>query len=92
MDLVHGARQVAVVTAHITKSGEPKLVDSCSMPLTGIGCVTRVYTSLAVVDIADGRFVLREKLQAVSFDQLQAVTGATLHLDHDIKPLLVPDL
>lgn len=90
MDLVHGAKQVFVVTEHVTKDGEPKLVDSCSFPLTGVGCVTRVYTSHAVVDIVDGHFVLREKLPDISLDALQAMTGAPLHLDGAIADLIVP--
>ncbi len=92
MDLVHGARQVAVVTDHITKNGDPKLVDQCTLPLTGLGCVTKIYTSLAVLDINDGRFVLREKLPALSFDDLQAATNATLHTDGDVGELIVPEL
>lgn len=91
MDLVHGAKHVAVVTAHVTKAGKPKLVEACTFPLTGVGCVTRVYTSLAVVDIMDGKFILREKLPAITFEQLQSVTGATLHTDGDIVDLIVPE-
>ncbi|MDA7963499.1 MAG: 3-oxoacid CoA-transferase subunit B [Ruegeria sp.] len=92
MDLVHGAKRVAVVTDHITKKGDPKLLDACTMPLTGVGCVTRVYTSLAVVDIEDGQFVLREKLPALSFDDLQAVTGAPLNVQGTVGDLIVPAL
>ncbi|NIZ09602.1 3-oxoacid CoA-transferase subunit B [Pseudooceanicola sp. HF7] len=92
MDLVHGAKRVAVITDHVTKKGDPKLVDSCTFPLTGVGCVTRVYTSLAVVDIEDGHFVLREKLPQLSMDELRAVTGAELHLDGDVGELIVPEL
>lgn len=91
MDLVHGAKRVAVVTDHITKKGEPKLVKQCTFPLTGVGCVTRVYTSLAVLDISEGKFILREKLPAISMDELQAVTGATLHIDGDVADLTVPE-
>jgi len=91
MDLVHGAKQVAVVTDHVTKDGQPKLVESCSFPLTGKTCVTRIYTSLAVVDVVDGRFVLREKLAAVSMDGLQAVTGAKLYTDGAVAELIVPE-
>ncbi|MBB93793.1 MAG: 3-oxoacid CoA-transferase [Rhodobacteraceae bacterium] len=91
MDLVHGAGRVAVITDHVTKKGEPKLVETCAFPLTGVGCVTRVYTSLAVVDIEDGHFVLREKLPSLSLEDLQAVTGAKLHLDGDVKDLIVPE-
>ncbi len=92
MDLVHGAKRVAVVTDHVTKKGEPKLVKRCSLPLTGVACVTRVYTSLAVIDIAEGHFVLREKLAALSFDQLQALTGAPLHIEGDVAQLSVPEV
>lgn len=92
MDLVHGAKRVAVITDHVTKTGEPKLVETCTFPLTGVGCVTRVYTSLAVVDVKDGRFVLREKLPSLSLEELQAVTGAELKIEGDIKDLTVPEL
>jgi 3-oxoadipate CoA-transferase beta subunit len=92
MDLVHGAKQVAVITDHTTKDGKPKLVEKCTFPLTGVGCITRVYTSLAVVDIDNGRFLLREKLPKLSFDELQSLTGATLHINGDVADLTVPDL
>lgn len=92
MDLVHGAKRIAVVTDHVTKKGDPKLVDVCTMPLTGIGCVTRVYTSLCVVDVEAGCFMLREKLAAISFDDLQSVTGAELHTDGPIAELNAPAL
>lgn len=90
MDLVQSAKRVAVVTDHVTKKGEPKLVEACTMPLTGVRCVTRVYTSLAVVDIEDGHFVLREKLPAISFDDLQALTGAELKTGDGVGDLVVP--
>ncbi|MCM2505467.1 3-oxoacid CoA-transferase subunit B [Aureimonas altamirensis] len=92
MDLVHGAKRVAVITDHMTKDGKPKLVTACSLPLTGVACVTRVYTSLAVVDIEGGRFILREKLPAVSLEDLQAATGATLILPPTIADLTAPEL
>ena len=91
MDLVHGAKRVAVVTDHVTKEGGPKLVETCTFPLTGVGCVTRVYTSLAVVDIEGSRFVLREKLPVISMEELQAVTGALLHIDGPVGDLIVPE-
>ncbi|WP_114964806.1 3-oxoacid CoA-transferase subunit B [Alkalilacustris brevis] len=92
MDLVHGARRVAIITDHVTKKGEPKLVESCTLPLTGVGCVTRVYTSLAVVDIEDGHFVLREKLPSISLDDLQSLTGARLHTPGPVGDLTAPEL
>lgn len=92
MDLVHGARRVAVLTDHVAKNGSPKLVSRCSMPLTGLGCVTRVYTSLAVVDIEGGHFVLREKLPTLSMDELQSVTSAKLHVQGNVADLVVPEV
>ncbi len=92
MDLVHGAKQVYVITEHVTKDGKPKLVDRCTFPLTGVACITRVYTSHAVIDIADGRFVLREKLAETSLEDLQAMTGAPLLLDGPVADLIVPQL
>ena len=81
-----------VITEHVTKDGKPKLVERCTFPLTGVGCITRIYTSHAVIDIVDGHFVLREKLPALSFEALQAMTGATLHLDGPVADLVAPDL
>ena len=92
MDLVHGAKRVAVITEHLTKDGKPKLVERCSFPLTGVGCVTRVYTSLAVIDIEQGRFVLREQLPSISFTRLQELTAAKLHRAPEVQDLVVPEL
>ncbi|TYR30301.1 3-oxoacid CoA-transferase subunit B [Mesorhizobium microcysteis] len=92
MDLVHGAKQIWVVTDHVTKKGEPKLLKECRLPLTGVGCVTTVYTSLAVIDIVNQRFVLREKLPAMSLAELQAVTGAELVVEGTIGDLIVPEV
>ncbi len=92
MDLVHGAKRVAVITDHVTKDGAPKLVARCTLPLTGVACVTRIYSSHAVIDITDGHFTLREMLPSLTFDALQAMTGAKLHLTAPILPLIVPEL
>lgn len=92
MDLIHGAKQVAVITDHITKDGQPKLVKSCTYPLTGVACITRIYSSLAVIDVTENRFVLREKLPSISLQDLQALTGAPLNIDGEIVDLNVPNL
>ena len=92
MDLVHGAKRVAVITDHVTKDGKPKLVKRCSLPLTGVGCVTRVYSSHAVIDIEGGRFVLREKLPWLTLDELQALTGAELLIPDRVADLIVPEV
>ncbi|MGR3794411.1 3-oxoacid CoA-transferase subunit B [Vannielia sp. SX4] len=91
MDMVTGAKRVAVVTEHVTKTGAPKLVERCANPLTGVGCVSRIYTSLSVVDVVEGRFVLREKLPGLTFEALQAVTGAQLHQAGPVGDLMVPE-
>ncbi|QDL94620.1 CoA transferase subunit B (plasmid) [Paroceanicella profunda] len=92
MDLVHGAKDVFVITEHVTRKGEPKLVERCSFPLTGVGCVTRVYTSHAVIRIENGRFVLQEMLPGMSVAELQAMTGAELLIDGPVAELAVPAL
>nr|MBP9185355.1 3-oxoacid CoA-transferase [Fuscovulum sp.] len=86
------AKRVAVITDHVTKEGKPKLVKRCALPLTGVACVTRVYSSLAVIDIQDGRFVLREKLPSLSVDELQALTGADMVIPGPVADLIVPEL
>ena len=82
MDLVHGARRVVVVMEHVTKKGEPKLLPTCTLPLTGQGVVQRVITDLAVVDAepgpAGGRFLLRELAPGVSLEEVERATGADL--------------
>jgi 3-oxoadipate CoA-transferase beta subunit len=92
MDLVHGAKRVAVITDHVTRDGKPKLLKQCSLPLTGVACVTRVYSSLAVLDIEGGRFILREKLPGMSVDELQSLTGAELAMPRPVADLAVPEL
>ena len=92
MDLVHGAKEIAVITDHVTKKGAPKLVESCTMPLTGVGCVTRVYSSLAVIDVTQKGFVLRDKVAAISLADLQSLTGAELHIEGDVTDLVCPDV
>ncbi len=85
MDLVQGVKQIFVVTQHITKTGEPKLVERCTYPLTGVGVVSRVYTDLAVIDITPEGFRLIELAPGVSFDDVKNKTGAQV-LPPDIPP------
>jgi 3-oxoacid CoA-transferase B subunit len=77
MDLAVGAKQVWVLMEHTTKDGRPRLVEACHYPLTAPACVRRVYTELAVMDVADG-FVVRELADGVSLADVQARTGAPL--------------
>ena len=78
MDLVAGVKQVFVMTQHCTKTGEPKLVESCSYPLTGRGVVDRVYTNLAVIDVTPDGFQVVELFPGVEFETVQELTGAPL--------------
>ena len=80
MDLGAGAKRLWVVMDHTTKDGRSKIVERCGYPLTSLGSVSRVYTSLAVLDVVPGLgFVVRDIVQGVSFDELQAKSGARLH-------------
>ena len=87
MDLAVGAKKVIVMTDHCTRDGQPKLLDVCTYPLTGLGVVNRVYTDLAVIDVEDKRFMVREILAGLSRDDLQAQTGAPLTFAKDCADL-----
>jgi 3-oxoadipate CoA-transferase beta subunit len=78
MDLAIGARQVFIMMEHLTRSGESKLVAHCTYPLTGLGCVSRIYTDLAVIDVTPQGFVAREWVAGLDFDELARLTGAPL--------------
>jgi 3-oxoadipate CoA-transferase beta subunit len=78
MDLAIGAKAVYVMMEHQTKQGESKLVDACTYPLTGVGCVSRVYTDLAVLDVTPAGFAVREILADISFEELQRLTATPL--------------
>ena len=78
MDLAVGARSVFVMMEHQTKTGESKIVEQCTYPLTGIGCVSRIYTDLAVIDVTPQGLRVREMAEGLSFDALQTLTGVAL--------------
>ncbi|WP_439592927.1 3-oxoacid CoA-transferase subunit B [Microbacterium sp.] len=78
MDLAIGAKQVFVMTDLLTKDGASKLVGACTYPLTGVGCVTRVYTDHAVFDVTPEGFVVREVFGDNTVDSLAALTGLRL--------------
>lgn len=78
MDLVAGVKTIYVITQHTTKDGAPKLVESCTYPLTGPGVVDRIYTDLAVIDVTDHGFQLVELAPGVDYDYVAELTGAAL--------------
>jgi 3-oxoadipate CoA-transferase beta subunit len=78
MDLALGARQVFIITDHNTKTGEAKIVAECSYPLTAVACVSRIFTDLAVIDVTQEGLIVREMADGLTFEALQARTGATL--------------
>jgi 3-oxoadipate CoA-transferase beta subunit len=80
MDLAVGAKQVFVMMEHLTREGVSKLVAQCSYPLTGIACVNRIYTDLAVLDVTLEGLRLRENCSNLGFEELQALSGVPLLL------------
>jgi 3-oxoadipate CoA-transferase beta subunit len=78
MDLAIGAKRTFVMMEHLTKSGESKIVERCTYPLTGIACVSRIYTDLAVLDVTPDGFVVRELVDGLTPAELQARTAAPL--------------
>ncbi|MFN8548174.1 MAG: CoA transferase subunit B [Candidatus Eisenbacteria bacterium] len=90
MDLVAGAKRVIVTMQHCAKDGTPKLLERCTLPLTGQKVVHRVITEYAVIDIAPGKgFVLRELAPGFTREEVQAVTGAPLHVEGEVKTIAV---
>ena len=78
MDLAIGAKKVFVMMEHQTKNGESKIVERCSYPVTGIACVTRIYTDLAVIDVTPQGLRVAEMIEGLTIDELQKRTGAPL--------------
>lgn len=78
MDLAMGTKRVWITMEHVTRDGDPKLVDSCSYPLTAVAVVSRIYTNLAVLEVGEDAFDLIELAPGITFDELQAQTGAPI--------------
>ena len=87
MDLVASAENIVVAMMHTNRAGASKLLPACSLPLTGVGCVKRVVTNLAVLDIKDGAFHLVERAPGVSVEEIVEATAGEL-----LVPDFVPEM
>jgi len=87
MDLVASAENIIVAMMHTNKKGESKMLKKCSLPLTGVGCVKKVVTNLAVMDIRDGAFHLLERAPGVSVEEIQNATEGNLIVEGDIPEM-----
>jgi 3-oxoadipate CoA-transferase beta subunit len=92
MDLAACARSVWVIMEHVTRKGAPRLLPLCTLPLTAVRCVKRIYTDLAVVDVTPAGLVVREMLAGLSEADLRARTGAPIAFAPDCRPLVTPDI
>ena len=92
MDLAVGAKATWTMMQFNTKDGGPRLLETCTLPLTAPACVKRIFTDIAVVDVMADGFVVREMLPSLSADELRARAGATIALAHDCQELNAPDI
>ena len=89
MDLVNGAKRVVVTMIQCSRSGESKLVDSCSLPLTGVGCVAMIVTDMAVMDVTSDGFYVRERAPGVSKEDFSAACAGRHHFADDLGTIAV---
>ena len=87
MDSVAAAKNIIVATTHIDRNGNPKLIKECTLPLTGVKCVKKIVTDMAVIDVTDQGFKLIERAPGVSVDEIVANTGAPLIIEGEIPEM-----
>ncbi len=88
MDLVHGAKKVIVLMEHNDRSGGPKILQECTLPITGLGVVQRIITDLGVIDVTEAGLVVRELAEGVTQEEITERTGAPLTFDLTDTPAL----
>jgi 3-oxoacid CoA-transferase subunit B len=90
MDLVASARNIIVAMQHVNKAGESKLLPACSLPLTGLRCVKKIVTELAVLDVLpEGGFRLLERAPGISVDEIRNATAGKLIIEGEIPEMLL---
>ena len=89
MDLVLGARRVVVIMEHASKDGRPKILEQCSLPITGRRCVQALCTDLAWIDVTSSGLLVRELAPGVSFEDVQALTEPALTAAPDMRTMVV---
>ena len=89
MDLVASADNIIVAMMHTNRAGESKLLKSCSLPLTGVGCVKKIVTNLAVLEVVKGGFKLIERAPGVSVEEIKNATDGTLVIEGDIPEMVL---
>ena len=88
MDLVAGAQNIVVTMTHADKYGNSKLLENCTLPLTGVGCVKKIVTDLAVLEVRDGAFHLLERAPGISVEEIQQKTAGKLIVEGDIPEMV----
>lgn len=89
MDLVASAKNIIVAMQHVNKAGESKLLPTCSLPLTGIGCVKKIVTELAVIEVTKDGFKLLERAPGVSVEDIQKATLGKLIIEGEIHEMVI---
>ena len=89
MDLVASAENIIVAMMHVNRKGDSKLLPKCTLPLTGLGCVKRIVTELAVVDVHKNGFLLVERAPGVTIKEIQAATAGKLHIPVEVPEMIL---